>query len=86
MYFLEGAEPKSLEFKKSGSASYGVASFVKNGRKLDAIWSDIELSASSITELNPLFSGRKAFDMMGNPIESNAELRLSAAPIYLLEE
>ena len=86
VYFLDGAEPKGLDFKKAGSAGYWLASFVRNGKKLDVLWSNAALSANSAANLKPLFAGRKAFDMMGNPIQAKTDLRLSAAPVYLLEE
>lgn len=86
VHFLENTDPKGLRFLQSGRINVGVASFVRNGKKLDTIWSSDLLDFAAVEELKPLLAGREAFDMMGNPIASDAGLRLSAAPVYLLEK
>lgn len=84
VHFLEEVEPLGLDFVPS--RKYGRASFLRHGRKLDVLWSDREIDVDDDDVLKTLVAGRLVFDMMGNPINSKVKLRLTAAPIYVLEK
>ena len=86
VYFLDGASPAGLEFKESGPHSYGIASFIRNRKKLDVVWSNAGFNADSVAEIKKLIADRNVFDMMGNPVEAKDGLHISASPLYLLEK
>jgi hypothetical protein len=83
VHFLDDAKPSGLEWKDG--APYAKASFVKDGKHIDVLWSEKEGDATADAKARAFAKGRAAFDMMGNQIDET-EITLSAAPIYLMEK
>lgn len=81
--FLEDAVGTGLDEIPVGGAKAIIAHFKKDGKTIDVAWSRIPIAVASVPGLS--FSGKKLFDMMGNPVAPESVTSLTLDPIYITD-
>ncbi|MBL8993488.1 MAG: hypothetical protein JNM63_09125, partial [Spirochaetia bacterium] len=83
VYFLEDAQAKGVDELKVGGAKITICHFLAGKETTDVVWTRTPTAFKNLAALK--WEGKKAFDMMGNPVALSGETVLAASPIYLVK-
>ncbi|MEK6797252.1 MAG: LamG-like jellyroll fold domain-containing protein [Spirochaetota bacterium] len=80
---LESAEGNGVDEKRIGATKAVICRFMKNGKRIESLWSRIPVK---ISDAGISVDGMAGFDMMGNPVALSQDTLLTEAPLYLVQK
>ncbi len=83
VYLLEGAAPAGFDVVPVGTAKVSIAKFTRDEKSIEVLWSRAGVPLGTIPGIS--LQGKKALDIMGNPISVGADTVIGLKPIYLID-